>query len=531
MLVRIFSLMIMILLAACGTVVPDYNPLNVRWAKHIAGRPGGHKAGSAEALTAEYKAKELEKRGYALYQRQQDTLAVREYEKALRLHASGRLYFRYANSLSNLKNRLQDAATAYGIAREMGYKKDGVLAYNTACVWSKLGDMKEAYNLLEQAVTEGYGAFSYMDRDMDLAGLRKDVSWPQKRRELVQLYEQKYLAPKTISQISNIGMSGNGERLIRVIASVKNVAIPKDARTHLFAALMSSGRPDSAMIVATNLLQKNDDYYYNPGDGFGGLCTPVIGFLESNRPDLAVILIKQGFMVTNSFYNDTSAMNIAAKKGYLDVLQACLDRGLSVDHPAYRFMTTPLMAAIRFTNMEAINYLLSKGADTAKESFGGANVLVHAVWSRHKKTIALIRKHEAEKKGLQENIVLKKQFEDLYMNRLLISKELNHSFLFLTGPNFSEYGLGDYWIRVIDMQRYQKEEKTMPFGFENGSFRIIGNQIELLNTFAYMRFSRAFTFQPDGERGVYLNGKYYIRATRKATRNESEVHNSLFRQY
>lgn len=182
MLVRIIAVIVLVLLSACGGA-PDYNPLDLKWAKYIAAHPGGEKAGAAAVQQALFTAAALEKTGYNLYRAKKDRLAILEYEKALRLHATGRLYLRYADSLSNIP-RLGDSVRAYTIALALGYTNSGLTAYNAACAWSRLGNADQALAMLRRAAADGYKAIGHLQTDRDLAQVRKDPRWQSLLDEL-----------------------------------------------------------------------------------------------------------------------------------------------------------------------------------------------------------------------------------------------------------------------------------------------------------------------------------------------------------
>jgi len=129
------------------------------------------------------KAEALRAQGYELYKRKNDAAAVARYEAALALHASGRLYYDYANSLSNV-DRLADSVRAYDIAIAIGYEHPEIALYNGACALSRMRDAEAAYARLGQAIARGYQAFGKIDRDPDLANLRARSDWTARYAEL-----------------------------------------------------------------------------------------------------------------------------------------------------------------------------------------------------------------------------------------------------------------------------------------------------------------------------------------------------------
>lgn len=121
----------------------------------------------------------LHNEGFALYKQHKDAEAVLKYEEALKYGESAQLWYDYGNSLSNLKNRLEDSLKAYQKAVDLGFDKKHLALYNMACVESKLGKLKEAYYNLTLAVQAGYNSFKQIEKDSDLMNLRADKDWPQ----------------------------------------------------------------------------------------------------------------------------------------------------------------------------------------------------------------------------------------------------------------------------------------------------------------------------------------------------------------
>ena len=133
-------------------------------------------ANNAEADKQELSEK-LRLEGFALYQRHKDAEAVKKYEEALKQSESAQLYYDYGNSLSNLKDRLEDSIKAYQKALELGYSQSNLVHYNIACVYSRTGKISEAYGALQKALDAGYKQVEYFEKDSDLANLRKDSGW------------------------------------------------------------------------------------------------------------------------------------------------------------------------------------------------------------------------------------------------------------------------------------------------------------------------------------------------------------------
>lgn len=151
---------------------PTANPtprapyLEVSWARE-------HKSQDSTALA---ESSRLEALGHELYRKHQDTEALLQYERALDAAATGSVYYKYGNSLSNV-NRLPDAIQAYAIALELGYEHPEAVNYNTACALSRQGNFEGAHAKLTEAVAAGYAAERKILTDPDLANLRAQPDW------------------------------------------------------------------------------------------------------------------------------------------------------------------------------------------------------------------------------------------------------------------------------------------------------------------------------------------------------------------
>lgn len=119
----------------------------------------------------------LRKEGYALYKQKKDQEAVKKYEEALKYGENAQLWYDYANSLSNLKDRLEESFKAYRKAIELGFDKKNLAYYNLACVYSRLKKIPEAYEYLSKALESGYNSYSHIEKDSDLENLRADKNW------------------------------------------------------------------------------------------------------------------------------------------------------------------------------------------------------------------------------------------------------------------------------------------------------------------------------------------------------------------
>lgn len=119
----------------------------------------------------------LFRKAYEKYREKNDVSAVVLYEKALKYNASGKIYYNYGNSLSNLKGRLEDSIKAYTMALKSDYHKPYLAYYNIACVYSRMENKEKAYEYLETAVQHGYRSFERLTKDPDLAYLRSRPDW------------------------------------------------------------------------------------------------------------------------------------------------------------------------------------------------------------------------------------------------------------------------------------------------------------------------------------------------------------------
>jgi tetratricopeptide (TPR) repeat protein len=128
--------------------------------------------------TNSFQFEQLYQKAFALYKAHNDAEAVKKYEEALKYGESAQLYYDYGNSLSNLP-RLDESIAAYSNALAMGYEPKKLVYYNIACVDSRLGKIDEALLNLTLAYEAGYTNVGYMQKDPDLANLRKDNKWAE----------------------------------------------------------------------------------------------------------------------------------------------------------------------------------------------------------------------------------------------------------------------------------------------------------------------------------------------------------------
>ena len=193
---RILFLCISLILTACSSK-QKYDPLSEKWAGYISRTEESVNGyGKTERIQ---RAEKLRKTGRLLHNRRKYKSALKQYQAALQLHATGILYFNYADTLSNL--RLKDSVKAYKIALTLKPDNPHLVLYNLACAYSRLKDSKSAYRRLKEAVRKGYSALSYVLRDPDLAFLRKQKQWADFYSALVKTAGDAFLNTGTPRQI------------------------------------------------------------------------------------------------------------------------------------------------------------------------------------------------------------------------------------------------------------------------------------------------------------------------------------------
>lgn len=119
----------------------------------------------------------LFQKAYRKYKEKDDQRAVTAYEESLKYYESGKIYYHYGNSLSNLKGRLKDSINAYQKAIESDYYRPHLAYYNIACVHSRMENKEKAHEYLTIAVKHGYYTFQRLLKDSDLAYIRSKSDW------------------------------------------------------------------------------------------------------------------------------------------------------------------------------------------------------------------------------------------------------------------------------------------------------------------------------------------------------------------
>lgn len=173
----------LLLLALCkrGPAIPDKDFLSPSWAVFMSRFPGGQPdLTAAEQELAKQRSAAAAARARELYLAKNDTAALPFYEEAISNHATGQLYYDYANSLSNV--RLDESVKAYQIALDLRFDRPELAFYNMACAYSRMGDMEKAFGYMALAISRGYNAFEYIRQDPDLVALRKVADWEEKIR-------------------------------------------------------------------------------------------------------------------------------------------------------------------------------------------------------------------------------------------------------------------------------------------------------------------------------------------------------------
>lgn len=162
--------------------VPNQDYLSVAWADYANKNPGSFKGIDKEAAIKE--SKKLNDLGMNLNKQKKYAEAVKKYEEAIDYHATGELYYNYANTLSNVP-RLEDSIKAWEIANTLNYSKPELALYNIACSYSRLDKPEAAFEALAVAVDRGYSAFNYIQKDPDMENLRKRADWKERINALL----------------------------------------------------------------------------------------------------------------------------------------------------------------------------------------------------------------------------------------------------------------------------------------------------------------------------------------------------------
>ncbi len=150
---------------------------------------------------------ELFRRAVELQDQKKDLEALPYFEAGLKAKSSGEMYFRYGNSMMNLK-KYGEAVDAYQQALRYDYAKRHHALYNLACAHSLSGNTEEARANLESAIFRGYDAFGHLDKDPDLEAVRKATWWPAFRKRLERIRDRTRL-PEEIP--GNYRSAGGGE--------------------------------------------------------------------------------------------------------------------------------------------------------------------------------------------------------------------------------------------------------------------------------------------------------------------------------
>lgn len=126
---------------------------------------------------------------YAFYKQKNDREAVKWYELSLQKYSSPKIYYNYANSLSNI-GEYANAVKGYEVSIAMNFNRPDLAHYNMACAYSLMRNSGKAYEHLKLAVLNGYPRISYLKTDSDFSFLRKGSVFNQKYNELKILYDR-----------------------------------------------------------------------------------------------------------------------------------------------------------------------------------------------------------------------------------------------------------------------------------------------------------------------------------------------------
>lgn len=162
--------------------IPKKDFLSYSWALYVNRNPGHFKKSSKEDAVSQ--SKTYFTKGLDLSKKKKYREAKTAFEDALELSANGEYYYEYGNTLSNIPD-LQASIEAYKIAEKLGYKRPELVLYNIACSYSRMNKAEEGYKYLALAVDRGYNAFKYIQKDPDMANLRKREDWQEKIESLV----------------------------------------------------------------------------------------------------------------------------------------------------------------------------------------------------------------------------------------------------------------------------------------------------------------------------------------------------------
>lgn len=162
-----------------GSVYASISNLQADYDLKIINFVDSHRADQLKEQFANLKkCHQLHLKALAYYRQKKDEDAVNTYEEALEYAGYPQLYYDYANSLSNIKDRLEDAISAYRLALEdYSFSRAHLAYYNLACAYSRKGDLKSAYACLKSAIISGYRNKNKIENDPDLFNLRKDSHW------------------------------------------------------------------------------------------------------------------------------------------------------------------------------------------------------------------------------------------------------------------------------------------------------------------------------------------------------------------
>lgn len=482
-------------LLSCGQksavpVAPPYHPLSLQWAQYSLRYPGGAGAETAEGRKAGTRALQLEQSGYELYLKKKDHEAVARYEQAIKLRANSELYFRYGNSLSNI-GKLHEAIQAYQLAGVLQYEKKDILAYNHACACSRAGRIILAQQFLIDAIKNGYTALEHMLTDPDLANLRNNATWTTFRDETLipamnSLKDKSFL--DTLKQHLDAGQYNAALNLVRCKNESTNTR--PLGRAEIYVYYLNKRNIPACRFLIENIL--------NPNDTYGIYQSPLLSLtIGQQQEELVILLLNRGADI-HGIPRDPhtpAPLITAAQTGNIRMVRTLLSRGVNPDSRFPGSYTALALAAFR-QDIEMAKFLLASHADPDTVIDIGESPFTIAIKSKND---ALIRIFNAARKH-NSNIIFLQLFQQRYCGRKLVCRAINRVFTFTPGHDFTNNGVGTFRLTELHKQNHM---------FEQGTFRIRGNQMELVRRMSYMQFALKFIIQPIDALRIRINGDIF----------------------
>lgn len=112
--------------------------------------------------------------GLDLYKNKKDKQnALKKFVESILQEPTSLAYYELGNLFIDIE-KYEYAIKAYGIAEQLGYEPFSKILYNTACAYSLSKDQNMAGQYLEYAIQAGYSNLEQIEKDADLALLRKE---------------------------------------------------------------------------------------------------------------------------------------------------------------------------------------------------------------------------------------------------------------------------------------------------------------------------------------------------------------------